>query len=125
MLLLALEHVAVMRRASIFLSTIALPSTATNLMSIYETDRASSLDLGEDEAITHKDAPEGEEQGIGRGEERQPDEAAGGQDQDEAPAAASTAANAKTLFGMKRSNPAVKKGVKTTYDHFPLVSHEF
>ncbi|KAK0442863.1 hypothetical protein EV421DRAFT_2056409, partial [Armillaria borealis] len=85
-------------------------------MSIYETDRASSLDLGEDEAIAHRDAPEGEEQGIGRGEERQPDEAAGGQDQDEAPAAAATAANAKTLFGMKRSNPTVKKG-NDSYDY--------
>lgn len=124
MLLLALEDVAVMRRASIFLSTIVVLQQLLKLMSIYETDRASSLDLGEDEAIAHKDAPEGEEQGIGRGEVRQPDEAAGGLEQDEAPTATPTAANAKTLFGMKRSNP-VKKGVKTTYDPFPLVSHEF
>ncbi len=83
------------------------------------------MNPGQDEAIGHKDdALEGEEHEISRNEERQQDKAAGGQDQDELPAAASTAANAKSFFGMKRSNPTVKKGVKAT-NPFPLVSHEF
>ncbi len=34
-----------------------------------------------------------------------------------------TAANAKTFFGMKRSNPTIKEGVKTTSKHIALVSH--
>ncbi len=50
------------------------------------------------------DALEGEEHGIGRGEERRPDKAAGGQDQDETPAASPTAANAKS-FRTKKDIP--------------------
>ncbi|KAK0214249.1 hypothetical protein EDD85DRAFT_798974 [Armillaria nabsnona] len=69
-----------------------------NLIPIHEIDKTSALNPGQDEAIGHKDdALEGEEHGIGRGEECQPDKAAGGQDQDESPAAASTAANAKSI----------------------------
>ncbi len=49
--------------------------------------------------------------------------------EDQAPAAApptpTTAANAKKAFGIKRSNPTVKKGVKTTSSQVALVSHAF
>ncbi len=62
------------------------------------------------------DAPEGEEQGTGAGGEHRRNLAEQGVESDEAaaegkgPATASlTAANAKTLHGMKRSNPTVKK----------------
>ncbi len=96
-----------------------------NDMSIPETDRTSNLDSGQDGAIVRQDA-EAESQGVGGGGEHQynpaeqevePNEAAGGQEQNEAPTSArppsANAASAKKIFGtMRRSNPTVKKGVQ-------------
>ncbi|KAK0442890.1 hypothetical protein EV421DRAFT_2082008, partial [Armillaria borealis] len=103
-------------------------------MSIRKVDRTSSLDPASDGAIGHEDA-EAEEPIIGgdgeqgrssagqeeevessKAEEVNSDEE---EDEDEAPAVApptSATANAKTLFGMKRSNPTIKKG-NDTYDY--------
>ncbi|PBL00240.1 hypothetical protein ARMGADRAFT_1072614 [Armillaria gallica] len=105
------------RRASIFSPPSSSLQRLLNLTSIHEIDTTSTLNPGQDEAIGHKDdALEGEEHEIGRDEERQQDKAAGGQDQDGPPAAASTAAHAKSFFGVKRSNPTVKKG-NDSYDY--------
>ncbi len=108
-------------------------------MSIHEIDRTSSLDPGSDGAIGCKDA-EAEEPGIradgehGRNQARQEEDVGSGEAEEEeeenkAPAAApptsATAANAKTVFGMKRSNPTVKKGLKATSNPIPFVSHQF
>ncbi len=102
-------------------------------MSVHEIDRTSTLDPGQDGTIIHEDA-EAEEPGIGGDREHgqnpaeqvESDEA---EAEDQAPAAAppisANAANAKKVFGMKRSNPTVKKGVKTASNPIPLVSHQF
>ncbi|KAK0185868.1 hypothetical protein F5146DRAFT_1143386 [Armillaria mellea] len=81
-------------------------------MSIREIDRNSSLDPGPVEAIGRK----AEEPGI-EGDRETPAEQeveAEGEGQD--PADLPTSANAKKVFGMKRSNPTVKKG-NDTYDY--------
>ncbi len=99
-------------------------------MSIREIDRTSTLNPGQGEAIGHKDA-EAEGPGIGRDGERRQNLAAREvqsneeekdvesnkeENEDQAPAAppptSADAANAKKVFGMKRSNPTVKKGEK-------------
>ncbi len=93
----------------------------------------STLDQGPDGAIVRKDA-EAKEQGTGGdgGHGQNPAEQEVGSDkaeeEDKAPAAApptsATAANAKTTFGMKRSNPTVKKGAQnTSYSSSYLRSH--
>lgn len=120
----ACQNTAYSRRASTFLSTIVFPSTARlDTMSI--RDRASNLDPGQDGAIVREDA-EADSQRIGEGgghqhnsaeQEVEPDEVAGGREQDEAPASAPppsvNAADAKKIFGtMRRPNPTVKKSVK-------------
>ncbi|SJL04775.1 uncharacterized protein ARMOST_08145 [Armillaria ostoyae] len=91
-------------------------------MSIHEIERSSALNPGQDEAIKSEDA-EAEEQGIKGGGERGQNPAARKEDSDEeekedqAPVAPPpTSANAKTVFGMKRSNPTVRKG-NDTYDY--------
>ncbi|PBK62885.1 hypothetical protein ARMSODRAFT_556595 [Armillaria solidipes] len=101
-------------------------------MSIHEIDRTSPLDPGPDESIK-REVAETEEPGIGGdGEhERSPAgqeeevESGGAKkeelEEDQAPATAApptsaTAAFAKTTFGMKRSNPTVKKG-NDSYDY--------
>ncbi|SJL04841.1 uncharacterized protein ARMOST_08212 [Armillaria ostoyae] len=89
-------------------------------MSIHKIDRTSNLNSGQDGAIVRQDA-EAESQGIGGGgehrhnpaeQEVEPNEAAGGQEQDEAaPPTSANAASAKKIFGtMRRPNPNVKKG---------------
>ncbi len=105
-------------------------------MSIHESDRTSSLDPGPDRVIGRGDAEAGEP-GIGGDEEherslsRQEEVVESGkaeevesdeeEEEHEAPAVAPlAAANAKTTFGLKRSNPTVKKGVKTI---IPLLSY--
>ncbi len=113
-------------------------------MSIHEIDRTSPLDTGPDKSIRREDA-KAEEPGIGGDgeQERSPagqeaevesgeaeEEEAEEDEDDQAPAAAApltsaTAANAKTTFGIKRSNPTVKKGVETISNPFAVVSHEF
>lgn len=104
-------------------------------MSVHEIDRTMTLDPGQDGAIVREHS-EAESQGPwGNGEQRrnlpervEPDEVVAGQDQNEALAAASpnsaTAANVKTIFGLKRSNTTVNKGVKTTSNFFPPISHQ-
>ncbi|SJL04832.1 uncharacterized protein ARMOST_08203 [Armillaria ostoyae] len=96
-------------------------------MSIPEIDRTSNLDSGQDGAIVRQDA-EAESQGIGGGggdphnlaeQGVEPNEAAGGQEQGEAPASAPppsvNAAGAKKIFGtMRRPNPTAKKGATHT-----------
>ncbi|SJL04852.1 uncharacterized protein ARMOST_08223 [Armillaria ostoyae] len=99
-------------------------------MPIHKSHGTSILDPGQDEAIVCRDA-EAEEQGIRRGREHQHnlaeqevelDEVAGleRQELDEVPTGApptfTTAANAKTFFGMRRSNPTAKKG-NDSYDY--------
>ncbi|KAK0492171.1 hypothetical protein EDD18DRAFT_1465616 [Armillaria luteobubalina] len=97
-------------------------------MSTREIDRTSNLDQKQDRASVHEDT-EADLQGIGVGgehpqnlaeQEVEPDEAAGGQDEDDAPASApvpaANAAGAKTVFGMKRANPTVKRG-NDMYDY--------
>ncbi|SJL00539.1 uncharacterized protein ARMOST_03852 [Armillaria ostoyae] len=94
-------------------------------MSISEIDRTSTLNQEQDNAIVREDA-EAEEPGIGgdgghgQTPAKQEVESNEGEEEDKAPAAAPptfvTAANAKTAFGMKRSNPTVKKG-NDSYDY--------
>ncbi|SJL04767.1 uncharacterized protein ARMOST_08137 [Armillaria ostoyae] len=91
-------------------------------MSIHGIDKTSTLDPGQYGTIVHEDA-EAEEPGIvGDGEhERNPAVQEVDTDKKEqAPAAApptsANAANAKKVFGMKRSNPTAKKG-NDTYDY--------
>ncbi|KAK0442913.1 hypothetical protein EV421DRAFT_1903881 [Armillaria borealis] len=103
-------------------------------MSIREIDRTSALDPGQVEAIGREDA-EAEEPGIGgdgehgqtpavrevdSDEEKKDAESDEEEKEDQAPAAAppasANAANAKKVFGMKRSNPTVKKG-NDSYDY--------
>ncbi|KAK0492129.1 hypothetical protein EDD18DRAFT_1258327, partial [Armillaria luteobubalina] len=97
-------------------------------MSIPEIDRTSNLDPRQDKTTVRQDT-KADSQGIGGGgepphnsaeQEVEPDEVAEGQDEDEAPASAplpsANAAGAKTVFGMKRSNPTVKRG-NDTYDY--------
>ncbi len=100
-------------------------------MSIREIDRTSTLDPGQEDAIGRGNA-KAEEPGIeGDGEHRKNPAArevdSGEEEEDQAPAAApptsADAANAKKVFGMRRSNFTVKKGEKTTPNPFPLVSH--
>ncbi len=95
-------------------------------MSVREIDRTSSLDPRQVEAIGREDA-EVEEPGIGRdGEHGQTpaEQEVQAEAEDQGPAGPPTSANAKRVFGMKRSNPTVKKGEKITPDTFPLVSHQ-
>ncbi|PBK83072.1 hypothetical protein ARMGADRAFT_677873 [Armillaria gallica] len=103
-------------------------------MSIREIDRTSTLDLGQGEAIGREDA-EAEGPGIeGDGERRQNQaaqevqlaeeekdvesnkEEKEGQAAAAAPPTPANAANAKKVFGMKSSNPTVKKG-NDKYDY--------
>ncbi|SJL04803.1 uncharacterized protein ARMOST_08174 [Armillaria ostoyae] len=104
-------------------------------MSIHEIDRTSPLDPGPDESI-RREVAETEEPGIGGDGEHERNPAgqeeeveSGGakkgeleeEEEDQAPATAApptsaTAANAKTTFGMKRSNHIVKKG-NDSYDY--------
>ncbi len=112
-------------------------------MSIHEIDRTLTLDPGQGEAIGHEDA-EAEGPGIGRdgehgqnlaaqevqsAEEEKDVESNKEEKEDQAPAAppptSANAANAKKVFGMKRSNPTVNKGEKTIPNPFPRVSHQF
>ncbi len=105
-----------------------------NAMSIHEIDRTSTLDQEKDRAVVREDA-DAEEPGPGGDGEHEQKPAEQGvesdeaEEEDQAPAAAPqtfvTAANAKKTFGMKRSNPTVKKGVKTASNPIPLVSHQF
>ncbi|SJL04754.1 uncharacterized protein ARMOST_08124 [Armillaria ostoyae] len=87
---------------------------------MHEIDGTSNLDLGQDGVIVREDA-EVEEPGIGEdGEHGQNPAEQEAEEEDQAPAATPqifvTAANAKTTFGIKRSNPTVKKG-SDTYDY--------
>ncbi len=112
-------------------------------MSIRKIDRTSTLDPGQGEAIGREDA-EAEGPGIGRDGEHGQNLAAREvqsdkeekdielnkeENEDQVPAAppptSADAANAKKVFGMKRSNPTVKKGEKTIPNPFPCVSHQF
>ncbi|PBK64560.1 hypothetical protein ARMSODRAFT_892882, partial [Armillaria solidipes] len=101
---------------------------------MHEIDRTSTLDPEQDRAIVHEDA-EAEEPGPGGDGEHdqkpaeQEEESDKAEEGDKASTAApprfATAANAKTTFGIKRSNPTVKKGVKFNSNPFPVVSYEF
>ncbi len=90
-----------------------------NTMSIREIDRTSTSDPGQDGTIVHEDA-EAAEPGIGGDREHGQNPAVREVDSDEeedqarahAPPSSANAANAKKIFGMKRSNPTVKKGEK-------------
>ncbi len=109
-------------------------------MPIPEINGTSSLDPGPDGAIGREDA-EAKEPGIGadgehgRNRAGQEEDVQSGEAEEEeeedkaiaatAPPTSATAANAKTLFGMKRSNPTVKKGLKATSNPIPFVSHQF
>ncbi|KAK0225064.1 hypothetical protein EDD85DRAFT_980273 [Armillaria nabsnona] len=103
-------------------------------MSIHEIDRISTSDPGQGEAIGHEDA-EAEGPGTGKDgehgqnlaaqevqsdEEEKDVESNKEENEDQAPAAppltSANAANAKKVFGMKRSNPTIKKG-NDTYDY--------
>ncbi|SJL04778.1 uncharacterized protein ARMOST_08148 [Armillaria ostoyae] len=101
-------------------------------MSTPDIDRTSTLDPGQEEDIVREDA-EVEEPGIGGDGEHAESPAAREvldsdsdsedvesdeeEKEDQAPAAPPpTSANAKKIFGMKRSNPTVRKG-NDTYDY--------
>ncbi|KAK0225069.1 hypothetical protein EDD85DRAFT_980297 [Armillaria nabsnona] len=103
-------------------------------MSIREIDRTSTLDPGQRETIGHEDAEAGGP-GIGKDgehgqnlavqevqsdEEEEDVESNEEEDEDQAPAgpppSSADAAIAKKVFGMKRSNPTVKKG-NDKYDY--------
>ncbi len=101
-----------------------------------EIDRASTSNPRPDEAFRHEDA-EAEKPGVGgdgehgrlpAGQEEE-EESGGAEEEHKAPAAApptsATAVNVKKTFGMRRANSTVNKGVKSIYNPFPLVSHEF
>ncbi|PBK64575.1 hypothetical protein ARMSODRAFT_1007143 [Armillaria solidipes] len=83
---------------------------------MHEIDGTSNLDLGQDGVIVREDA-EVEEPGIGEDGEHGQNPAEQEAEEEKAPAATPqifvTAANAKTTFGIKRSNPTVKKETKT------------
>ncbi|KAK0474765.1 hypothetical protein IW261DRAFT_524337 [Armillaria novae-zelandiae] len=88
-------------------------------MSLHEIGGASALNPRQDEAIAHEHA-EAEESRIGGDGEHGQYSAKEAAEEAQAPAAASpTSANAastKKVFGIKRSNPTVKKG-NDTYDY--------
>ncbi len=89
-------------------------------MPIHEIDRMSTLDLGQD-GTTVREAAEAESQRIGGNGAHGQNPAEQEVESAATPPTSATAANMKTFFGMKRTNPTVKKGMKTTA--FPLVSH--
>ncbi len=112
-------------------------------MAIHEIDRTSTLDPGQGEAIGREDA-EAEGPGIGKdgdhvqnlaaqevqSAEEEKDVESNKEEKEDQTAAAppptsADAANAKKVFGMKRSNPMVKKGEKAIPNPFPRVSHQF
>ncbi len=112
-------------------------------MSIREIDRTSTLDPGQEDAIGRGNA-KAEGPGIGRDREHGQNLAARevqsaeeekdvesnkeekeGQAAAAAPPTSANAANAKKVFGMKRSNLTVNKGEKTIPNPFPRVSHQF
>lgn len=89
-------------------------------MSIHEINRMSTLDPGQD-GTTVRETAEAESQRIGGNGGHGQNPAEKEVEFAAAPPTSATAANMKTFFGMKRANPTVKKGMKTTA--FPLVSH--
>ncbi|KAK0227832.1 hypothetical protein IW262DRAFT_1531569 [Armillaria fumosa] len=125
--------------ASVLLSTIVFSAYSTpespssshqrlSTMSIHEIDRTSNSDPRWDRTIVCEDT-QADSQGIeGGGEhlhnpaerEVEPGKVTGGQEHDEAPASAllpsANTAGTKKVFGVKRSNPTVKKG-NDTYDY--------
>ncbi|PBK87589.1 hypothetical protein ARMGADRAFT_1085609 [Armillaria gallica] len=84
-------------------------------MSIHKIDRTSMLDPGQDDVITPAVREVLDEEEEGKDAESDEEEK-----EDQAPAAApptsANGANAKKVFGMKSSNPTVKKG-NDTYDY--------
>ncbi|KAK0227807.1 hypothetical protein IW262DRAFT_1347315, partial [Armillaria fumosa] len=92
-------------------------------MPIRKIDRTSMLDPGQDGGVVYEES-EVEEPGIGgdaeHGESQAAQEVDSGKEQDQGPAAlpptSANAANTKTVFGMKRSNPTAMQG-NDTYDY--------
>ncbi len=71
--------------------------------------------------------PKNQELGDGEHGQTPAEQEVEAEEEDQGPVGPPTpadAANAKKVFGMKRSNPTVKKGEKTTPNPFPLVSHQ-
>ncbi|KAK0492114.1 hypothetical protein EDD18DRAFT_521337 [Armillaria luteobubalina] len=94
-------------------------------MSIHQIDGKSTLGVGQDVAIRREDA-EVESQGIGEDRDHEQNsaeheaEADEAEEEDQVPAVApptsTSAANARTTFGLKKPKPAINRG-NDTYDY--------